>query len=1189
MDVNGKVVLTQIPDSVLGQLEYMGTHNFTTLPTATQKGQYWIASVSGNGYIVGDWAVWNGSAFDKVDNTDAVATVAGRTGNVVLTKSDVGLANVDNTSDANKPVSTAQQTALNLKANLASPVFTGNVTGLGIATGTSFNSITGLSSVVGTTNGTAAIGTSTTAARADHVHPVQTTITGNAATATALQTSRNIGGVAFNGTSDITLPGVNATGNQATTGNAATATKLATARNIALAGDITGSADFDGTTNISITATIAANSVVLGTDTTGNYVAGNTAGTGISITGTAGEGWSPTIALTNVGAAGTYRSVTTDAQGRVTAGTNPTTLAGYGITDAVAKVTSTDNAIVRFDGTTSNVKNSTAILTDGGGLNLTTPELVTNGDFGTNTAGWTSYMAVVSRNASGQLVVDDSAASGGYSSARQLLNIKNGVKYIFTGTIVSIVGTAAFIRMLRSPTSEDADSPIIINDTTQTGTFTVQFIGDETFKYLALGAGGSSIVTFDNVSVKEAPIQLNGYSPVLQKNPIIVVDDNDKVGINKTLASSKFNINHVPTGTTPANMNLTMTLQNDSTVAGTINSLGFVNSGGFATSAIYTSNNGATNAGSNIVLNTKNSSGTWNNGLVLDTIGNLGLGATPSNWHSTLKSISFNNSALAGDTNTTNLTHNGYYDGAWKYKETGPTVGQLIVGGNTLKFRTSSAGTAGAALTFTDRLNIDAAGNLGIGVTPSAWASGAKSIQLGGASIHGDANANGIQTTANGYLAADGWRYISTAAASNTLMHDDGIKWRIAPSGTAGTPIIWNTAMTLGSNGNLLVGTTIDNGVNKLQVNGSISATSFVGGLAGNASTATNVAWSGVTGKPTTLSGYGITDAVTKVTSTDNAIVRFNGTTGEVQNSAITIDDSGNIGSGMQSFNGFGGSGFKNYIINGNFDIWQRGTSGVSNGAVVGPDMWRVWANAANTNWSQATSADFGTYGSNIRFGLKWYGDPASNQDPIEHRIESKNAINLSNKYVTISFVAKSSVTQTVAIELIKPNAEDNYTATTAISNSSISVTTTATKFSVTLLVDDVKNGLSCVVRPSVKNQSMHIAQVQLEEGSIATPFENRPYGLELSLCQRYYQKIAWSDRKTATASGQYLHQSIRLPVDMRVTPTTITNISAGSVSNALFNGNAALSNIHFIAEAVSLAAGDSYILNRVDSLSAEL
>lgn len=59
-----------------------------------------------------------------------VDTVAGRAGDVVLTKSDVGLANVDNTADTAKPVSSAQQTALNLKAPLASPTFTGTVAGI---------------------------------------------------------------------------------------------------------------------------------------------------------------------------------------------------------------------------------------------------------------------------------------------------------------------------------------------------------------------------------------------------------------------------------------------------------------------------------------------------------------------------------------------------------------------------------------------------------------------------------------------------------------------------------------------------------------------------------------------------------------------------------------------------------------------------------------------------------------------------------------------------------------------------------------------------------------------------------------------------------------------------------------------------------------------------------------------------
>ena len=71
--------------------------------------------------------------------------------------------------------------------------------------------------------------------------------TGNAATATALATARNIGGVSFDGTGNIDLPGVNTAGNQATSGNAATATALATARSIA-------GQSFDGTGNITIAA-----------------------------------------------------------------------------------------------------------------------------------------------------------------------------------------------------------------------------------------------------------------------------------------------------------------------------------------------------------------------------------------------------------------------------------------------------------------------------------------------------------------------------------------------------------------------------------------------------------------------------------------------------------------------------------------------------------------------------------------------------------------------------------------------------------------------------------------------------------------------------------------------------------------------------------------------------------------------
>lgn len=84
------------------------------------------------------------------------------------------------------------------------------------------------------------------------------------------------------------------------TGNASTATTLQTARSIGLGGDLSGSVSFNGSQDVTISATINANSVTLGTDTTGDYVAGASgSGAGISVTGSGGEGSS--LVITNTG------------------------------------------------------------------------------------------------------------------------------------------------------------------------------------------------------------------------------------------------------------------------------------------------------------------------------------------------------------------------------------------------------------------------------------------------------------------------------------------------------------------------------------------------------------------------------------------------------------------------------------------------------------------------------------------------------------------------------------------------------------------------------------------------------------------------------------------------------------------------------------------------------------------------
>ncbi|EKD7806321.1 tail fiber protein, partial [Escherichia coli] len=85
-------------------------------------------------------------------------------------------------------------------------------------------------------------------------------LNGNASTATKLQTARSIGGVVFDGSANINLPGVNTTGNQNTTGNAATATKFQTARKIS-------GVPFDGSTDITLTAAHVAAFARRATDT----------------------------------------------------------------------------------------------------------------------------------------------------------------------------------------------------------------------------------------------------------------------------------------------------------------------------------------------------------------------------------------------------------------------------------------------------------------------------------------------------------------------------------------------------------------------------------------------------------------------------------------------------------------------------------------------------------------------------------------------------------------------------------------------------------------------------------------------------------------------------------------------------------------------------------------------------------
>lgn len=101
LDAGGKVPVSELPAAVLGALNYQGTWNASTnTPTLTSstgtKGYYYVVSVAGNtnldgitDWLVGDWAVFNGTVWQKVDNTETVTSVNGQTGAVVLTTTNI--------------------------------------------------------------------------------------------------------------------------------------------------------------------------------------------------------------------------------------------------------------------------------------------------------------------------------------------------------------------------------------------------------------------------------------------------------------------------------------------------------------------------------------------------------------------------------------------------------------------------------------------------------------------------------------------------------------------------------------------------------------------------------------------------------------------------------------------------------------------------------------------------------------------------------------------------------------------------------------------------------------------------------------------------------------------------------------------------------------------------------------------
>ena len=250
---------------------------------------------------------WNGTAWI---NASGYATLASPifTGNVSgITKTMVGLSSVDNTADTAKPVSTAQQTALDLKANIASPTFTGNVSGISAT-------MVGLGNVNNTADTAKPVSTAQQTALDLKANLDSPALTGTptAPTATAATNTTQIATTAFVRAEVSAL--VNSAGSTLDTlGEIATALGNDANLSTTLTTSIGLKAPLANPT-FTGTVTLPDNTVALGTKTTGDYVASLVAGTGITLSNNSGEGTTPTIAIGQsvaTSATPTFASITT--------------------------------------------------------------------------------------------------------------------------------------------------------------------------------------------------------------------------------------------------------------------------------------------------------------------------------------------------------------------------------------------------------------------------------------------------------------------------------------------------------------------------------------------------------------------------------------------------------------------------------------------------------------------------------------------------------------------------------------------------------------------------------------------------------------------------------------------------------------------------------------------------------------
>ncbi|AZF09412.1 Phage tail fiber protein [Pseudomonas sp. R2-37-08W] len=222
----------------------------------------------------------------------------------------------------------------------------------------------------------------------------------------------------------------------------------------------------------------------------------------------------------------------------------------------------------------------------------------------------------------------------------------------------------------------------------------------------------------------------------------------------------------------------------------------------------------------------------------------------------------------------------------------------------------------------------------------------------------------------------------------------------------------------------------------------------------------------------------------------------------------------------------------KNRLINGAFQIWQRGKSGVvgkANGdpeSTFGPDRWMIYSpKNATCNWSQLPLEQDANI-NEAKFALRLSRQGEGQGWNLSQRIE--NVETLAGGKVTVSFYMKTSVPHTCAV-ILRQNFGVNSTEPNVDVGTSVELTTVYKKYVVTLDLGGVVNKNKGVANDFLEvifaswGTGAHytdITNVQVESGSVATPYDYRTHQEEYRACLRYFEKSFLQDHPLKSNNG---------------------------------------------------------------------